>query len=55
VKSIQNHFSNKSSLYVSGDDIETQEVRKPSLNLLTSIISQYDIVIIDEAQKIQGI
>jgi uncharacterized protein len=55
VKDIQNHFSAKSSLYVSWDDIETQEIRKPSLNLLTSIISHYDIIVIDEAQKIQDI
>lgn len=52
---ITSHFSDKKTLYISGDDIETQETRKPSLRLLSAIVSDYDIIIIDEAQKIKNI
>jgi len=54
VKTLQEHFKDRKSLYVTGDDIETQEMRKASLQVLKSLVYTYDIIIIDEAQKIKN-
>jgi len=48
-------FSSKKVIEVSGDDIDIQELRKPSLSLLTQLTAGYEIIFIDEAQKIKQI
>ncbi|MDR2415550.1 MAG: ATP-binding protein [Candidatus Peribacteria bacterium] len=52
VKQIQTQFINKTSLYLSGDDKETQEILEPSLRSLRPMVMPYDLIIIDEAQRI---
>jgi predicted AAA+ superfamily ATPase len=55
VKEIQNAFPDKTSLYLSGDDKETQEILQPSLRLLSQMVHPYELIIIDEAQRISDI
>jgi predicted AAA+ superfamily ATPase len=55
VKEIQTFFSEKKSLYISGDDREIQQTLEPSLRILTTMYTPYDLIIIDEAQRIQDI
>lgn len=55
VKQIQEQFWERPSLYVSGDENETREIRQPSSTILKSLVTGYDLIIIDEAQKIKEI
>ena len=55
VRQIQKYFTDKSSLYISGDDREIQQTLEPSLRILSIMIAPYDIVVIDEAQRIPEI
>ncbi|MDR0860563.1 MAG: ATP-binding protein [Candidatus Peribacteria bacterium] len=55
VRQIQSVFSTKSSLYLSGDDRENQETLQPSLRILSQIVQPYELIIIDEAQRITDI
>lgn len=48
-------FSQKKILEIVWDDADVQELRKPSLTLLTQLTAGYDIIFIDEAQRIKQI
>lgn len=54
-KTIIAHFPSKKSLYISGDDSDIIQLRQPSLSFLSQSVAWYDIVVIDEAQRIQNI
>ncbi len=55
MKQIQDEMGDKKIRFVSGDDKETQDVFSPTLRLLTTIVAPYDILMIDEAQRIRDI
>lgn len=50
-----NTFPHKKTLNIVWDDADIQELRKPSLALLNQLTAGYDIIFIDEAQKIKQI
>jgi predicted AAA+ superfamily ATPase len=55
VKQIQTAFIDRTTLYLSGDDSEIQQTLEPSLRILTPMVMPYDLIIIDEAQRIPDI
>lgn len=52
---VLNHFDDRPTLYVSGDDLDVIQTWKPSSTLLTGLVAGYDLIIIDEAQRISDI
>lgn len=54
-QTIQQSFPDKKSLYLTGDDIEIKEILIPSIKVLSSLVASYDLIIIDEAQRITDI
>ena len=48
-------FPNKKSLYISWDDREVMQTRVPALSILSSMVIGHDIIVLDEAQRIQDI
>jgi predicted AAA+ superfamily ATPase len=55
MRQIQHSLHERKALYLSGDDRETQQTLEPSLRILTTMISPYDLIMIDEAQRIVDI
>lgn len=54
-KSIQQHFSTKKTLVINGDDLDIQDSWKASVQFLTAATYEYNLIIIDEAQRITNI
>lgn len=54
-KQIQKKFTDKNIYYATGDDLDIQQLWEPRISVLSNIVSGYDIVIIDEAQRIKNI
>lgn len=55
MRQIQQSLHDRKTLYLSGDDREVQQTLEPSLRILTTIVSPYDLIMIDEAQRIPDI
>ncbi len=55
VKKLQEHFKERKSLYITGDDIEIKEIWKASIQVLSQLVAGAELIIIDEAQKIDDI
>jgi len=55
VKKILASFHDKKTLFVTGDDRETQESFVPVLRALIARVQAYDLIVLDEAQRIKDI
>lgn len=52
---IKDHFPDKKTLYLTGDDVVTQEYLQPTRVRLDEIVAWNELIIIDEAQRITNI